>query len=55
MRAQELAFVDSCTLFMCVWDPDHGLWLVAQLLVLKKITFGGVYVTDPVVPSFLGP
>ena len=26
-----------------------------ELLVLEKITFGGVYVTDPVVPTFLEP
>ena len=26
-----------------------------ELLVLEKITLGGVYVTDPVVPTFWGP
>ena len=52
LRAQELAFADSCTFFFCVGDPDHGLWLVAQLPFLKKITFGGVYMTDPVAPTF---
>ena len=26
-----------------------------ELLVLEKIALGGVYVTDPVVPTFSGP
>ena len=30
LGAQELRFVDSCTFFVGVGDPDHGLWLVAQ-------------------------
>ena len=40
-------------------DPDHGLWLAAQHLVLEKdysfFFWGGVYMTDPVVPTFWGP
>ena len=29
LGAQELAFADSCTFFVGMGDPDHGLWLAA--------------------------
>ena len=29
LGAQELAVADSCTFFVGVGDPDHGLWLAA--------------------------
>ena len=32
-----------------------GCGLLRELLLLKKSTFGGVYMTDPVVPTFSGP
>ena len=32
-----------------------GSGLLRELQFLKKITFGGVYVTDPVVATFSGP
>ena len=32
-----------------------GSGSLRELLVLEKIAFGGVYVTDPVVPTFLRP
>ena len=32
-----------------------GSGSLRELLVLEKIAFGGVYVTDPVVPTFSGP
>ena len=32
-----------------------GSGSLRELLVLKKIAFGGVYVTDPVVPTFCEP
>ena len=32
-----------------------GSGSLRELLVLEKIAFGGVYVTDPVVPTFWGP
>ena len=32
-----------------------GCGLLRELQFLKKITFGGVYMTDPVVPTFSGP
>ena len=32
-----------------------GSGSLRELLVLEKIAFGGVYVTDPVVPTFSAP
>ena len=32
-----------------------GCGLLRELYLLDKIAFGGVYVTDPVVPTVLGP
>ena len=32
-----------------------GSGSLRELYLLKKIAFGGVYVTDPVVPTFWGP
>ena len=32
-----------------------GSGSLRELLMLKKIAFGGVYVTDPAVPTFLRP
>ena len=32
-----------------------GSGSLRELLILEKIAFGGVYATDPVVPTFLGP
>ena len=55
LGAQELAFADSCTLFVGRGDPDPGLWLAAQHLVLEKDYFLGVCVADPVVPTFSEP
>ena len=55
LRAQELAFADSYTFFVGGGDPDHGLWLAAQHKCSKRLFLGGVYVTNPVVATFLGP
>ena len=32
-----------------------GSGLLRELLILEKIGYGGVYVTDPVVPTFCEP
>ena len=32
-----------------------GSGLLRELLILEKIGYGGVYVTDPVVATFLDP
>ena len=32
-----------------------GSGSLRELKLLEKITFGGVYVTDPVVPTFMEP
>ena len=32
-----------------------GSGLLRELLILEKIAFGGVYVTDPAVPTVSGP
>ena len=32
-----------------------GSGLLRELLILEKIGYGGVYVTDPVVPTFFEP
>ena len=55
LGGQELAFADSYTCFVGSGDPDHGLWLAARASDIGKDWVWGVYVTDPVAPTFWGP
>ena len=46
---------DGCGHMNGVGFPDRGLWLVAWASNIGKDCLGGVYVTDPVVPTVSGP